>query len=73
MEPVVAFWIALAAVLIAGGWVKSRNEAEKHETLRRLIEKEGAVDEAQMRALLYPPPLQAGYAMVGRQRPKGDL
>ena len=36
---VVAFWIALAAVLIAGGWAKTRTEAQKHETLRKLIEK----------------------------------
>jgi hypothetical protein len=69
---VVAFWIALAAVLIAGGWVKSRNEAEKHETLRRLIDKGGAVDEAQIRALLYPPQLQAGTPWWVRQRAKGD-
>ena len=48
---VVAFWIALAAVLIAGGWVKSRNEAEKHATLRTIIDKSGTVDEAQIRAL----------------------
>lgn len=53
---VVAFWIALAAVLIAGGWANTRREAEKHETLRRLIDKGGAVDEAQIRALFYPPP-----------------
>lgn len=70
---VVAFWIALAAVLIAGGWVKSRNEAEKHETLRRLIDKGGAVDEAQIRALLYPPPLHAGTPWWVRQRAKGDI
>jgi hypothetical protein len=49
---VVAFWIALAAVLIAGALTKSRSESEKHETLRRLIDKNGAVDEAQIRAVL---------------------
>jgi hypothetical protein len=69
---VVAFWIALAAVLIAGGWAKSRSEAEKHETLRKLIEKGGAVDETQIRALFYPPPLPTGAPWWIRQRAKGD-
>jgi hypothetical protein len=69
---VVAFWIALAAVLIAGGWAKARGEAEKHETLRKLIEKGGAVDEAQIRALLYPPPSATGTPWWIRPRTKGD-
>lgn len=51
-----AFWLALAAVIIAGGWFKTRSEALKHETLRRLAEKSGQVDEAQLRLLLAPPP-----------------
>lgn len=52
----VAFWLALAAVLIASGWFKARSEALKHETLRRLAEKTGQVDEAQLRLLFTPPP-----------------
>jgi hypothetical protein len=68
---VVAFWIALAAVLIAGGWAKTRTEAQKHETLRKLIEKGGAVDEAQIRALFYPP-VPAGTPWWIRPRAKGD-
>lgn len=51
-----AFWLALAAVLISGGWFKARSEALKHETLRRLVEKTGQVDEAQLRLLFTPPP-----------------
>ncbi len=54
-----AFWIALAAVLISGGWFKSRSEAQKHETLRRLVDKTGQVDEAQVKQLLSPPPSPA--------------
>jgi hypothetical protein len=69
---VVAFWIALAAVLIAGGWAKSRSEAQKHETLRKLIDKGGAVDEAQIRALFYPPAPAVGAAWWVRPRAKGD-
>lgn len=68
---VVAFWIALAAVLIAGGWAKTRTEAQKHETLRKLIERGGSVDEAQIRALFYPP-MPAGMARWVRPRAKGD-
>ena len=64
MDPVVVFWIALAAVLITGSWFKSRNDAEKHATLRAIIEKNGMVDEAQLRALFGP---------VAVQRRPGDL
>jgi hypothetical protein len=67
---VVAFWIALAAVLIAGGWAKSYTDAQKHETLRKLIEKAGTVDEAQIRALFYPP-MPAGAPWWIRPRTKG--
>ena len=56
---VVAFWIALAAVLIAGGWAKSRSEAQKHETLRKIIERNGTVDEAQLRQLFGRGPRRA--------------
>ena len=51
-----AFWIALAAVLIAGGWHKARREQLKHETLLKLIEKTGQLDEAQVKLLFPPPP-----------------
>ena len=50
-----AFWIALAAVLVAGGWWKSRSEAQKHETIRRIIEKTGQVDESKLKELFEPP------------------
>ena len=52
---VVAFWIALAAVLIAGSWFKSRTEAQKHETVRRIVEKTGQVDEEKLRDLIVGP------------------
>jgi small-conductance mechanosensitive channel len=50
-----AFWIALAAVLVAGGWWKSRSEAQKHETIRRIVEKTGQVDEVKLKELFEPP------------------
>src|SRR5688500_15427186 len=39
------FWIFIAAIIVAGIWSKSRREAEKHETLRRMVEKTGTIDE----------------------------
>jgi hypothetical protein len=51
-----AFWIALAAVLIAGGWHKVRREQIKQETLLRLIEKTGRLDEELVKAIFPPPP-----------------
>jgi hypothetical protein len=51
-----AFWISLAAFLIAGMYFRSRNEAAKHETLRQLVEKTGQVNEPQLKALFEPPP-----------------
>ena len=57
-----AFWIAVAAVLIAGGYFSSRKEALKHETLLRLIERTGQLDENQVKALFpSPAPLPAHW------------
>jgi hypothetical protein len=44
-----AFWLFLGAAAIAGSWEKNRRNAEKHETLRRIIEKTGSVDEARLK------------------------
>jgi hypothetical protein len=55
MTAAVAFWIAVAAVIIAMGWFKSRNDAEKHETLRRIVEKTGQIEETQFKALFQEP------------------
>ncbi|MEJ0100268.1 MAG: hypothetical protein WDO12_11230 [Pseudomonadota bacterium] len=47
-------WLFLGAAVVAGAWEKNRKLAEKHETLRRIVEKTGTVDEAQLRELLNP-------------------
>lgn len=52
---VAAFWICVAAVIIMVGWFKSRGDAERHQTFRTIVEKTGAVDEAQLRMLFNPP------------------
>ena len=51
-----AFWIALAAVLIAGGINSVRREKLRQETLLKLVEKTGQLDEQQVKALFPPPP-----------------
>ena len=50
-----AFWIALAAVIISGRWLKARREALKYDTVVRLAEKTGRIDEEQFK-MLFPPP-----------------
>ena len=51
-----AFWIGLAAFLIAAMYFRSRSEAVKHQTLRQIVEKTGQVDERQLKSLFEPPP-----------------
>jgi hypothetical protein len=45
------FWLFVAALLVGGMWKESRQQAEKHETLRRIVEKTGVVDEAKLKEL----------------------
>jgi len=45
------FWIFIAAIIVASTWSKSRREAEKHETLRRMVDKTGTIDEAKLKEL----------------------
>jgi hypothetical protein len=67
-----AFWIALAAVLIASSWFKLRREALKQETLLRMIEKTGQLDEAQVKLLFPPPPPSAWSHLQPPSKPPGD-
>lgn len=64
-----AFWIALAAVLIAGGWHKVRREQIKQDTLLKLIEKTGQLDEAQVKLLFPPPPSQPHWPPAWHKPP----
>jgi hypothetical protein len=45
------FWLFIAALVVAGYWKDARQEAERHETLRRMIDKGGSVDEATLQKL----------------------
>ncbi|HET7134151.1 MAG TPA: hypothetical protein VFJ95_17965 [Gammaproteobacteria bacterium] len=56
---VAAMWVSIAAVIIMIGWFKSKSEAEKHATFRTIVERTGAVDEAQLKLLfdMRPTPL----------------
>ena len=57
-----AFWIALAAVLIANGINGVRRERLRQETLLRLVEKTGRLDEATIKTLFPPPPATPPHA-----------
>ena len=50
------FWIFVAALVVASIWKDSRLKAEKHETLRRIVEKTGAIDEAKLKQLFSESP-----------------
>jgi uncharacterized membrane protein YraQ (UPF0718 family) len=51
---VAAFWLFIAACVVAGIWRQKNSEAIRHETLRQLIAKEQKLDEAQIEKLLNP-------------------
>jgi hypothetical protein len=62
------FWMFIAAIIVAGIWEKSRREAERHETLRRIVEKTGTLDEAKLKELFRAEPAaesKPGYAYRG--------
>lgn len=61
---VAAFWIALAAVLVAGNWRKKNAEQMRHETVRVLIQKDGTLDPQVLKELLNPPPPQWSPEML---------
>lgn len=45
------FWVFLAAIIVGGMWKEYRLQAEKHETLRRIVEKTGTIDELKLKEL----------------------
>lgn len=54
--PSLAFWIFLGAVVLVPMWLDARKKADKHETLRRILEKTGTIDEAKWRELFKEEP-----------------
>lgn len=57
-----AFWIALAAVLVANGINAVRRERLRQETLLKLVEKTGRLDEQTVKTLFPPPPPHVSHA-----------
>jgi hypothetical protein len=45
------FWIFIAALVVGGMWSDTRKKAEKHATLRWIVEKTGSIDEAKLKQL----------------------
>lgn len=52
------FWLFIAAIVVGGYWRDARQKAEKHETLRRILEKTGTIDEAALKELFTERPSQ---------------
>lgn len=73
---VAAFWIGLAAVLVAGSWRKKNAEQIRHETLRLLLQKEGTLSPDMLKELLNPKPPEwheQTLALLGvKKREPGD-
>lgn len=63
------FWIALAAFLIAGSYFRFRREKLRQETLLRLVERTGHLDEQQVKALFPPPPPPPPHAWSAPRQP----
>ena len=59
------FWLFIAAIVLAGTWEKIRRNAERHETLRRIIEKTGTVDEAKLKEVFNAPSRDWGSLAPG--------
>lgn len=66
-----AFWIALAAVLIVGKIHNTRREQLKQETLLRMVERTGQLDEQQVKLLFPPPPPLPPHWFARPERPDG--
>lgn len=52
----VAFWLFVAAVVVAVQWRKKHREEMRHQTIRFMIEKNQKLDEKQIAELLNPNP-----------------
>jgi hypothetical protein len=62
------FWIFVAAMVVGFIWSDSRKKAERHETLRRILDKTGTIDEARLKQLFTDEDsvtAPAGYAYRG--------
>lgn len=62
------FWIFIAALVVGGMWSDARKKAERHETLRTIVDKTGTIDEAKLKALFSDdasPESKPGYAYRG--------
>ena len=71
---VAAFWIFLAAIIVAAEWKRKNIETARHETMRLLIEKNQNLDDEQIKELLSshstPSPFQVSQLLQkSGQRP----
>jgi hypothetical protein len=64
-----AFWIFIGIAAWASQWARSRRNTEKHETMRRIIDKTGTVDEARLKELFNSEPSDWMSNMMMMRRP----
>ena len=66
-----AFWIAVAAIIVAAHWRKKHTEAARYETMRLIIEKNPNLDMSQLAEMLDPPhpKLPEGHPWLRRPDP----
>jgi hypothetical protein len=56
--PALGFWIFVGSIIVASIWSSVRQKADKHETLRRIVEKTGTIDEAMWKELFKDAPAE---------------
>lgn len=61
------FWLFIGAIVVAGIWSDARKKSDEHETLRRIVEKTGTIDEANLKRLFS----QDGYLAEPGQAYRG--
>lgn len=66
-----AFWIAVAAIVVAAHWKKRHIESARYETMRLIIEKNPNLDVAQLAKMLNPPhpKLPEGHPWLAKPDP----
>jgi len=78
MDAGAAFWIFLAAVIVAGiitgNWRKKHIESVRHETMRLIIEKNTNLEAEQLAEMLNPshPELPKGHPWLSKPDPGAD-
>ena len=61
---VAAFWMGLAAVVVAWFWRRNHTEAMRHQTLRTMLDRKETIDEKLVNDVLNPPVAESRWSRV---------